>query len=133
MALARRGVRRGDVRQVSRVPDGGQDVKGTGHGPWPLGEALGCSAGRCRVVPAVSGPRALNGSLTAGPCHIGILRLRKWMAAVNAPGTGSTRAGDGTLDVRVQPIPRGQRPCPPLACPTGTQALQQVGQRSADR
>jgi hypothetical protein len=49
---------------------------------------------------------------------------------------GLDMAGDDTLNVCVQPIPRGERPCPSLACPscpTGTQALQQIGQTSADR
>jgi hypothetical protein len=55
------------------------------------------------------------------PAHC-VLRLRKWMAESQHPGTGSTTAWDGPLDVRGRPMPRGQRPCPWLACLTGRRA-----------
>jgi hypothetical protein len=43
------------------------------------------------------------------------IAIKKVDAGSQRPGTGLTRAGDGTLDVRVQPILRGQRPSLSLA------------------
>jgi hypothetical protein len=64
-----------------------------------------------------------------------LLQLRQWMAGSQRSGTGSTRAGEATRDVRFQPIPPSQCHCPLLACPTGTRVRSRSDSqaRTADR